>query len=130
MALEGEGSPASTLQVGEMTGGMSRKSEEGCVRAAVLTGDGGDGGALIEFAKGETIAEAPNGLRASAGGGGSSRARWSEARRSGVEEIKGEEGGGVVRRPLEWQAMSGSARGEGEGFGAREVARGVREGCG
>jgi hypothetical protein len=93
MALEGEGSPASTLQVGEMTGGMSRKSEEGCVRAAVLTGDGGDGGALIEFAKGETIAEAPNGLRASAGGGGSSWARWSEARRSGVEEIKGEEGG-------------------------------------
>jgi hypothetical protein len=49
MALEGGGSLASTLQVGEMTGqvrgGLSRKSEEGCMRAAVLTRDGGDGGA-------------------------------------------------------------------------------------
>jgi hypothetical protein len=40
----------STLRVGEMTGqvrgGLSGKSEEGCVRAGVLTGDGGDGGAM------------------------------------------------------------------------------------
>jgi hypothetical protein len=36
---------------------MSVKSEEGCVRAAVLTGDGGDGGAPINFIERETIAE-------------------------------------------------------------------------
>jgi hypothetical protein len=71
---------------------MSGKSEEGCVRAAVLTGDGGDGGVLIEFTEGETVVGAPNGLRVSTGGGGSSWARWSEARRSSVEEIEGEEG--------------------------------------
>jgi hypothetical protein len=71
-------------------GGMSGKSEEGCVRASVLTGDGG---APIDFAEGETVTGAPNSLRASTGGGGSSLARWSEARRSGVEEIEGEEGG-------------------------------------
>jgi hypothetical protein len=45
MALEGGGSPALTLQVGEMMGhvrgGLSGKSEEECVRAGVLTGDGG-----------------------------------------------------------------------------------------
>jgi hypothetical protein len=49
MALEGGGSPASTLQVGEMMGrvrgGLSGKSEEGCVRAGVLTRKRGDGGA-------------------------------------------------------------------------------------
>jgi hypothetical protein len=72
---------------------MSEKSEEGCVRAAVLTRDGGDGGAPIDFVEGETVAGAPNGLRVSTGGGGSSRARWSEARWSSVEEIEGEEGG-------------------------------------
>jgi hypothetical protein len=68
-----------------------------------------------------------NGLRASAGGGGSSLARWSEARRPGVEEIEGEEGGGV-RRPLEWQAASCSTHGEGEGSGSWAAARCVREG--
>jgi hypothetical protein len=40
----GGGSLASTMQVGELTGqvrgGLSRKSEGGCVRAGVLTGDG------------------------------------------------------------------------------------------
>jgi hypothetical protein len=45
------GSPASTLRVGEMTGqvkgGLNGKSEEGCMRAGVLTGDGGDGGAMV-----------------------------------------------------------------------------------
>jgi hypothetical protein len=89
---------------------MSGKSEEGCVRAAVLTEDGGDSGAPIDFTEGETVAGAPNGRRVSAGGGGSSWAHWSEARRSGVEEIKGEEG---VRRPLERRA-------------ARHVERGAR----
>jgi hypothetical protein len=72
---------------------MSGKSEEGCMRAAVLTGDEGDGGTPIEFTDGETVTGAPNGLRVLAGGGGSSRAHWSEARRSGVDEIEGEEGG-------------------------------------
>jgi hypothetical protein len=33
------------------------------VRAAVLTEDEGDGGALIEFVEGETVVGAPNGLR-------------------------------------------------------------------
>jgi hypothetical protein len=47
-----------------------------------------------------------------------------------VEEIEGEEVGGGVRRPLKRQAVSGSARGEGGGFGARAAARGVREGGG
>jgi hypothetical protein len=51
---------------------MSGESEEGCVQAAVLTGDGGDDGAPINFAEGEMVAGAPNGLRASTGGGGSS----------------------------------------------------------
>jgi hypothetical protein len=50
MALEGGGSPTSTLQVGEMTGqvrgGLSGKSEEGCVRAGVLTRKRGDSGAM------------------------------------------------------------------------------------
>jgi hypothetical protein len=63
------------------------------MRAAVLTEDGGDGGALIEFAEGETVMGAQNGIRVSAGGGGSSWARWSEARWSGMEEIEWEEGG-------------------------------------
>jgi hypothetical protein len=40
-ALKGGGSPALTLQVGEMMGQvrgkLSGKSEEGCVRAGVLT---------------------------------------------------------------------------------------------
>jgi hypothetical protein len=60
MALEGGGSPASTLQVGEMMGqvrgGLSGKSEEGCVRAVVLTGDGGDGGAARGRGRGELSA--------------------------------------------------------------------------
>jgi hypothetical protein len=85
------------------------------VRAAVLTGDGGDGGAPINFAEGKTVMGAPNSLRASAGGGGSSQARWSEARRSGMEEIEGEEGGG-----------SGGLS-SGKWRAARHVERGARE---
>jgi hypothetical protein len=91
------------------------------VRAAVLTRDGGDGGAPIKFTEGEMVVGAPNGLRATTGGGGSPWACWSEARWPGVEEIEGEEGG-----PTDSRAASGSARGEGEGFGARAAARGVR----
>jgi hypothetical protein len=63
------------------------------MRVVILTRDGGDGGASINFTEGEMITGALNGRRVSAGGGGSSRACWSEARRSRVEEIKGEEGG-------------------------------------
>jgi hypothetical protein len=29
---------------------------EGCVLAAILTGDGGDGGTAVEFAEGEAVA--------------------------------------------------------------------------
>jgi hypothetical protein len=61
------------------------------------------------------VAGAPNGPRASTGGGGSSRVHWSEARRSSVDEIEGEEEG--VRWPLERQAVIVSTRGEG-GSGA------------
>jgi hypothetical protein len=72
MALEGGGSPVSTLQIGEMTGqvrgGLSGKSEEGCVRAAVLTGDGGDGGATV-------FREADGGGNGSISGGATSAAR-------------------------------------------------------
>jgi hypothetical protein len=64
------------------------------MRATVLTGDRGDGGAPIEFTEGETVAGAPNGLWALVGGGGSSRACWSEVMRSGMDELKGGEGGG------------------------------------
>jgi hypothetical protein len=61
--------------------------------AVVLTEDEADGGALIEFVEGGTVTGAPNSLRMLDGGGRSSRVGWSEARRSGVEEIEGEEGG-------------------------------------
>jgi hypothetical protein len=82
------------------------------VRAVVLTGDGGDGGAPINFAEGKTVMGAPNSLRASAGGGGSSQARWSEARRSGMEEIEGEEGGGPVASRAASGERLGTWRGE------------------
>jgi hypothetical protein len=37
-------------------GELNRRNMEGCVRAAVLTGDGGDGGTAIEFVEGEAVA--------------------------------------------------------------------------
>jgi hypothetical protein len=37
-------------------GELNGRNMEGCVRAAVLTGDGRDGGAVIEFAEGEAVA--------------------------------------------------------------------------
>jgi hypothetical protein len=77
------------------------------VRAAVLTGDGGDGGAPIEFAEGKTVAGAPTGPEASTGGGGSSWTRWSEVGQLGVDEIEGEEGGG----PAASRAASGERLG-------------------
>jgi hypothetical protein len=42
---------------------MSGNSEEGYMRAAIITGDGGEGGAPIEFAEGEMVA----GLRTAQG---------------------------------------------------------------
>jgi hypothetical protein len=75
MALEGGGSPASTLQVGEMMGqvrgGLSGKSEEGCVRAGVLTGDGGT--TAFHEADGGRNGAATWRKEEGAGGGG----RWS-----------------------------------------------------
>jgi hypothetical protein len=49
---------------------MNGKSEEGCVRAVVLTGYRGDGGAPIEFTEGKTVA-----------GGGSKGPRGIDRRR-------------------------------------------------
>jgi hypothetical protein len=37
-------------------GELNGRNMEGCVRAAVLTGDGGDGGTTIEFVEGEAVA--------------------------------------------------------------------------
>jgi hypothetical protein len=37
-------------------GELNGRNVEGCVRAAILTGDGGDGGAAVESAEGEAVA--------------------------------------------------------------------------
>jgi hypothetical protein len=62
------------------------------------------GGTPIDFTEGETVTGAPNSIWVSVGGGGSSWARWSEARWLGVEEIEGEEGGPAASRAAsgEW----------------------------
>jgi hypothetical protein len=36
-------------------GELNGRNVEGCVRAAILTGDGGDGGAAVESAEGEAV---------------------------------------------------------------------------
>jgi hypothetical protein len=36
-------------------GELNRRNVEGCVRAAILTGDGGDGGMVVEFVEGEAV---------------------------------------------------------------------------
>jgi hypothetical protein len=41
---------------GQVRGELNGRNVEGCVRAAIHTGDGGDGGAVVEFAEGEAIA--------------------------------------------------------------------------
>jgi hypothetical protein len=61
---------------GELNGG----NVEGCVRVAVLTRDGGDGGAAIGFAEGEAVAVLRMVSGGSAGGGESSWAHRSGAR--------------------------------------------------
>jgi hypothetical protein len=96
------------------------------MRVVILTRDGGDGGASINFTEGEMITGALNGRRVSAGGGGSSRARWSEARRSRVEEIKGEEGGGgpTASRAASGERLSTWRR------GSSRVPRGEEDGGG
>jgi hypothetical protein len=35
---------------------LNGRNVEGCVLAAILTGDGGDGGTTVEFAEGEAVA--------------------------------------------------------------------------
>jgi hypothetical protein len=85
---------------------------------------------------GETVACQSNSLRGDGRGcskwpkgvskrRGSSWAHWSEARRSGVEEIEGEAGGPMTSRVV---GDNSSTRGEGGRLGARAAARGVREG--
>jgi hypothetical protein len=37
-------------------GELNRRNVEGCVRAAILTRDGGDSGTAVEFAEGEAVA--------------------------------------------------------------------------
>jgi hypothetical protein len=37
-------------------GELNGRNVEGCVRAAILIGDGGDGGAAVESAEGEAVA--------------------------------------------------------------------------
>jgi hypothetical protein len=37
-------------------GQLNGRNVEGCVRAAILTGDEGDCGAAVEFAEGEAVA--------------------------------------------------------------------------
>jgi hypothetical protein len=64
-------------------------------------------------------------LRASARGWGSSRACWSEARRLGMDEIEGEEGGSSGLSSCGWQVARHVERGKN---GAWAVARDVREG--
>jgi hypothetical protein len=61
---------------GELNGG----NVEGCVRVAVLTRDGGDGGAAIGFAEGEAVAVLRMVSGGSAGGGESSWGHRSGAR--------------------------------------------------
>jgi hypothetical protein len=77
------------------------------VRAAVLTGDRGDGGALIKFIDGGDslgCSERPKGIDRRRG---SSRARWSEAKRSSMEENRREGGRGLAAS----QAASGERLG-------------------
>jgi hypothetical protein len=59
-ALEGEEDSGVDLQAGEKEGQargeLNGRNVEGCVLAAILTGDGGDSGTAVEFAKGEAVA--------------------------------------------------------------------------
>jgi hypothetical protein len=79
------GSPASTLRVGEMTGqvrgGLSGKSKEGCVHAGVLTGDRGDGGAMV-------FREADGGGNSGISGGAADAARGHGRGELGGTELR------------------------------------------
>jgi hypothetical protein len=96
---------------------------------ASLTGDKGDNGAPTDFIEEGAASGAQSGLKASAEGGGSSRARWSGVRRSGVaKKLKGRRGGG----PVASQAAGSDRLGHMErgNLGARVAAWGVRGGFG
>jgi hypothetical protein len=105
--LEGGGSPASTLQVGErmgqVRGGLSGKSEEGCVWAGVLTGDGGDGGAMAfreaDGGGNSGISGGATGAARGRGRGelGGTELRWPLGAAGSFEEEKWREGGILAR---------------------------------
>jgi hypothetical protein len=68
----------------------SRERRRDTCLVAALTKDRGDSGARTNFVVGGTASDAQSGPKASTEGGGSSRARWSGARRSSVEKkLKG-----------------------------------------
>jgi hypothetical protein len=86
------------------------------VRAAVLTGDRGDSGAPIKFAKGGTVVGALNSIRASTGGGG---AHGRVGVRRGGRAWKKSKGRRGVRRTLEQQVARHVERGKDLGPGQR-----------
>jgi hypothetical protein len=77
------------------------------VRAAVLTGDRGDGGAPIKFAKGGTVVGALNSIRASTGGGGAHGRVGVRRGGRAWKKSKGRRGGLVASRAVggEWLSM-------------------------
>jgi hypothetical protein len=78
---------------------LNGRNVEGCVRAAILTRDGG---AAVEFAEGGSGHGALNGLWWSVGGGESS---W--ARRSGVREGRARRWSNSGRRRRRWYPFKG-----------------------
>jgi hypothetical protein len=97
-----------------------------CV-VAVLIGDKGDSGAPFDFIEGGgTTSGAQSSLKASAEGGGSSRACWSGARRSGVKKkSKGRREGPAASQAVGDERLRHVERGN---LGAWAAARGVRGG--
>jgi hypothetical protein len=112
-------------------GELNGRNVEGCVRVAVLTRDGGDGGTVIEFVEGEAIAV----LRTVSGG------RQEEGRARGhVRVVRGRvgcgdgrktggDGGstllkGVVGRPQPRGAKARTPRGTGRAWGLAPTGRG------
>jgi hypothetical protein len=126
----GQGSLALTLQVGELMGqvrgGLSEKSEGGCVRAGVLTGDRGDGGGN-DGISGRVAGAACGRGRGELGGAG---LRWPLGAAGGFAEEKWRErgvdpGSAMEKRGGERKGGSGAGsatRGQGEN-GARHCLR-------
>jgi hypothetical protein len=120
MALEGGGSPASTLQVSEMTGqvrgGLREKSEEGCVWATVLSGNGGDGGAAA-------FREADRGGNSDISGGATGAARGRGRGELGGVELRWPLGVAGVFVEEKWRERGGGSR-----LGDGEAMRGKKKG--